>query len=95
MNERHQVCKMDSKTLKVMLHDFSQTTSLHGYNYFTFNNIRSKYLKLTWAFVIFIFSALGIGLLVVNTKQYLSAGLQTNIESSTKPLHVSYDFKQN
>ena len=95
MNERHQVCKMDSKTLKVMLHDFSQTTSLHGYNYFTFNNIRSKYLKLTWAFVIFIFSALGIGLLVVNTKQYLSAGLQTNIESSTKPLHVSYDFKKN
>ena len=78
-----------NKTLRVMLHDFSQTTSLHGYNYFTFKNIRSKYLKLTWAFVIFIFTTLGIMLLVANTKEYLRAGLQTNIESSTKPLHVS------
>ena len=77
-----------------MLRDFSQTTSLHGYNYFTFHNIRSKYLKWTWAFVIFLFTVLGIGLLVANTKEYLSAGLQTNIESSTKPLHVSYAFKQ-
>ena len=85
---------MDTKrTLKDLLHKFSQSTTLHGYNYFTNNVVNSKILKWTWVAVLFAISVLGIGLFVKNTDEFLRSRLQTNIESSTEPLDVSLIFK--
>ena len=73
--------------IKLILNNFCESTSLHGYNYLS--NASSLVHKLFWLIVISIMTASGIILLVNNTRDYFKATIVTTIESSSAPLHVS------
>ena len=73
--------------LKNIFHEFSQSTSLHGYSYLFISG--SKISKFIWITVILTLSGIGISFLVVNTEEFLSSKVVTNIESSSHPLDVS------
>ena len=66
---------------------FCDSTSLHGYNYLY--NASSLIQKLFWLIVISIATAIGIVLLVENTKNYSKATIVTTVDSSSAPLDVS------
>ena len=69
-----------------ILLDFCQSTSLHGYSYLYGNS--NLALKFVWLFVILAMTGLGIFFLVLNTKQFLEARIDTTIETSSAPLSV-------
>ena len=65
---------------------FCGSTSLHGYPYlYIVNNV---ILKIVWILVIVLFTGIGIGFLISNTKEYINSRLVTTIESSSAPLDV-------
>ena len=67
--------------------DFCESTSLHGYSYLYIAS--SICMKIIWIIIILLMTALGIGFVVSNTKEYLNANIVTTIETSTAPLDVS------
>lgn len=72
-----------TKTFK----DFCDSTSLHGYSYFS--NATSITLKLFWIIVILGMTTGSIFLLMENTFNYLNSGILTSFQSSSAPLDVS------
>ena len=71
-----------------VLKEFCQSTSLHGYSQLCgYSN--SIGLKIVWVVVIFFMTTLGAIFLVINTKQFLEAGIFTTIETISAPLSVS------
>ena len=71
-----------------VLKEFCQSTSLHGYSQLCgYSN--SIGLKIVWVFVILFMTTLGAIFLVINTKQFLEAGIFTTIETISAPLSVS------
>ena len=73
-----------------VIHDFCESTSLHGYNYL--NIADTIVMKLAWIFVIIIMTGLGTAFIVLNTDAYINARLVTNIETSSANLSVSIYF---
>ena len=69
-----------------ILMDFCQSTSLHGYSYLYGNS--NLALKFVWLFVILAMTSLGIFFIVLNTKQFLEARIDTTIETSSAPISV-------
>ena len=69
-----------------MFKEFCQSTSLHGYSYLYGNS--NLALKVVWLFVILAMTGLGIFFLVLNTKQFLEARIDTTIETSSAPISV-------
>ena len=81
--------KLDSKAQPAkVFKDFCESTSLHGYSYLYIAT--STLMKIIWIVWIIIATALGIGFVVSNTKDYLGAKIVTTIESSSAPLDVSF-----
>ena len=76
---------------KDTFHQFSQSTSLHGYSYLFISS--STVAKFIWVTVILALSSVGITFLVINTKEFMSSKLVTTIESSTDPLDVRIVLK--
>ena len=71
-----------------MLKEFCQSTSLHGYSQLCgYSNTIG--LKIVWGFVILFMTILGAVFLVINTMQFLEAGIFTTIETFSAPLSVS------
>ena len=66
---------------------YCESTSMHGYPYLYIND--NKALKIAWILVIFLFTGIGIGFLIVNTKEYINSRLVTTIESSSATLDVN------
>ena len=87
-NHRQKKTSGASSKLKIgnILKNFCQSTSLHGYSYLYGNS--NLALKFVWLFVILAMSGLGIFFIVLNTKQFLDARIDTTIETSSAPLSV-------
>ena len=83
-----QLSKFKSKAeIAKVFKDFCESTSLHGYTYLYIAS--SICMKIIWIIIILLMTALGIGFVVSNTKEYLNANIVTTIETSTAPLDVS------
>ena len=80
------IMKHTSKSL-VVLREFCQSTSLHGYSDLIL--AESLVLKLLWLFVILGMTGLGIQFLVIHPQEYLKGRILTTVESYSAPLSVS------
>ena len=67
--------------------EFCESTSLHGYPYLFVTT--SVILKVIWIIIIVLFTCVGIGFVVSNTKEFLSSNIVTTIDTSSAPLTVS------
>ena len=67
--------------------DFSEATSLHGYNYLYMTTYIT--LKTFWSIIIATMTVIGIVFVVRNTSAYLKSNIVTNIESTSGQLTVS------
>ena len=79
--------KHTSKSL-VVLREFCQSTSLHGYSYLII--AESLFLKLLWLVVILGMTGLGIQFLITHTHEYLKGRVLTTVETYSAPLSVSW-----
>ena len=69
-----------------VIHDFCESTSLHGYSYLY--NANSVFIKLIWTLVILALTGLGAAFIVYNTNDYIKAGPITTIEPNSANLSV-------
>ena len=70
-----------------VLKDFCESTSLHGYSYlYNSNSIAARIL---WFLVILITAIVAVFLTFTNTKEFMDAKINTNIETSSAPVSVS------
>ena len=70
-----------------VFHQYCESTSMHGYPYLYISD--NVALRIAWILVIFLFTGIGIGFLIANTKEYINSRLVTTIESSSAPLDVN------